>query len=266
MWTDNSRNILSENYLADWLRNLGRVGSAETGHNKVGICWLNIKNTFNYHHHQPSKRTLRPEPETPHHQLPIQRLIFGAKLLLYSASFSRSSSSSLSTLAFSFVQLTEYSDYLIIIDTCIYCRNTLLEAEVLFLKSIMNRRKDTTVAFGNEKNQYYLPNSSVHLGSTDLGFLQLVVLVFPCNWLGSCSLIFKLHFPTQRPDTMDTSFTNLESTLKNHRLGTLTEVYYIFIMQRMIPISFSWLNSIFANRSLWWKRVRQRCGWYKTIE
>lgn len=56
--TDNSRNILSENYLADQLRILGRVWSVETGCNKVRIRWLDIKNTFNYHHHQPSKRTI----------------------------------------------------------------------------------------------------------------------------------------------------------------------------------------------------------------
>lgn len=44
--------------------------------NKVRICWLDIKNRFNYHHHQPSERTIRPQARNPHNHLPIQRLIF----------------------------------------------------------------------------------------------------------------------------------------------------------------------------------------------
>lgn len=42
--TDKYRNILSDKYLADQqIRNLGRVWSAETGCNKVRICWLDTQ-------------------------------------------------------------------------------------------------------------------------------------------------------------------------------------------------------------------------------
>lgn len=44
LWMDNSINILPESYLAEQrIRNLGRVWSAETDRNKIGVCWLDIK-------------------------------------------------------------------------------------------------------------------------------------------------------------------------------------------------------------------------------
>lgn len=80
LWMDNSINILPESYLAEQrIRNLGRVWSAETGRNKIGVCWLDIKkNTFNYHHHQASLRTVdRQSQNSPHHHhLPVQSFIF----------------------------------------------------------------------------------------------------------------------------------------------------------------------------------------------
>lgn len=92
------------------IRNLGRVWSAETGRNKVRIRWLDIESAFNYHHHQPSKRTISIRARTPPTIFSqFKGLFLEAKLLLYAAKFSRPGS----LLVSSFILITAhtYSSY-----------------------------------------------------------------------------------------------------------------------------------------------------------